>query len=949
MPCSLEQLYSTFDHEPDPAQKEAIGSTKGPLRILAGPGSGKTHVLVLRTLNLLACQEVDPSRIAVVTFTEKAAEQLEDRIRLYSSRLPTTETLPIAELQVGTIHWLCGAFLRRYHPSFRQFETLDELGQKLFIYDHLDDIFDDVTWNGRRLGKWQSKSKTVHHVIPWFNKVTEQTVDWNELQASDDRFLSGLGQAYARYRTLLHEEGYLDFGGILRELHDLLDNDPEAREAARSQLDYIMVDEYQDTNFIQEELLLDLAAPSYNIAVVGDDDQSLYRFRGAEVRNIVEFPDRLAEEGRETEDVELSINYRSHPGIISSYMNFVEEADWTKGDREFRTGHRVVADPKAEFEDYTPALYLEGGPEVLADLVEDLLERGAVEDPNQIALLFHSVASHGLPVVEELQARDIPCYAPRARKYLDHPEVQAAVGVLWGIGRFPHGEGPDGGPVGDTCNWARECYEDLAKREDSDKLIAWLEERRSEYDHLERGEDLKASLLDVVYQALRYQPLRRYVEDPVASRNLGHFTTLLRTFQQQFGFDVLHAGNRRVLPWRLWTSFFYLMRQTGLDDVESEDGPPPGLIQVSTIHQAKGLEFPVVVVGSLEKRPRTSKEIDRVLGPYYPRGRFEPEDRITEFDRRRLLYVGFSRAQHLMVAYSNGDPHRYCESLTKDLPAVDEADLSEIVERIPEEPPRSREQKPVLSLTGDVNAYRRCSRQYRFFKNHGFSPSFAAQVFFGSVVHQTIEDIHRHVLDERQDPLTEDLIEFYFVRNSEILRKRGVHPLAPNQREEALKHVLRYFRSNRDRLDRVEDTEVEVSLEEKDYVLGGRVDLIRGSDGGLELVDFKAQKRPDHDTNGELDAYKDQLAFYYHLLKERLEENAVRRTVLYFTGEEEPERAWMNVDVRQERIQDVVNRFDKTARQILAEDYALRSYPSRKTCRACDFKHYCKRTGSDLN
>lgn len=942
----LTELLEAVRDLPNAQQREAIEQVDGPLRIIAGPGSGKTHVLVLRTLNLMACHDVDPSQIVVITFTEKAAAQLEDRIRTVAGRL---EDRPegIAELNVGTIHWFCGTVLRRHHPEIRRFEPLDALGQQLFIYRRLDSLCEGLQVKGKYLGKWSSKSRASAGLCGWFNKISEEIITAEDLQESevgnkDDLLREWLGVAYDRYRSEMREEGYLDFSLILRELYDLLWADASALATARAEYSHFMVDEYQDTNYVQEEIILQLAAPEFHVAVVGDDDQSLYRFRGATVRNILEFPKRLEELGRPTREVELEINYRSHPEIIQAYLDFMAEGRWTYDGIRFRTGHEVIPDPDAAFEEYPATALLGGTPGELADTVQALIEHDAVQDPSQIALLFHSVSGHAGDVIHELRSRGIDCYAPRAGRYLDHEEVRWSVGLLWALLGFdPDDENrPTDGPVAEICDWAAECWHSLQRHADSGELVAWIERTNGRIQALKSGEDLSASLLDLLYRAFGFEPFKIAVTDPVRARNLGQFTGLVRTFQQQFRFDVIHAGNRDFIPWRLWASFFYLLQSAGVDEIEVEEQSPRGMVQVMTIHQAKGLEFPVVIVGSLEKQWRSAKQMDRVLGPLYRRGPFEPESAITEFDGRREYYVAFSRAEHLLIAYSQGRPYKYFESLADRLPSTESLSLEELSESIPSEPRLDQDSKPTLSLTAHIDAYRRCPRQYRLFHEDGFFPSFAQQVFFGTVVHQTIEDIHRHVLDGRAEDLTEVVVRGYFDRNSELLRKRGIHPLAPSQREAAFEHVARYLAANQDSLDRVIDTEVEVTDELDRYVLNGRVDLIRGDDDAIEMVDFKAQQR--RDSGEEFDRYRDQLAFYWHLLRERYGRRP-DRAVLYFTGEDDAERARVEVDLSKSDIADVVRRFDETAQKILGEEFELEAYPTRDTCRACDFKFYCDR------
>ena len=947
MPLTIADIYATLESPPNQRQRAAIELLDGPLRIIAGPGSGKTHVLVLRTLNLICCQGIPPGRIVVVTFTERAAREITDRVRLYANRLPEVPK-QLAELNVGTIHWFCGVVLRRYHPTLRRYEPLDGLGQKLFIYKRLNEICDDTLRpGGRYLGRWQSKSSAAQELAGWLNKVTEETITSAQLRGTDDAFLGMLATAYERYRAALHDSGYLDFSAILRELYDLLTNDPAVLQRAQEDYAHFMIDEYQDTNYVQEDVLLKLAAPQYNMAVVGDDDQSLYRFRGATVRNILEFSDRLKALGQPPQTVPLEVNYRSHPSVIRAYLDFMSDCNWVSGGVQFRAAHDVVPDPGKQFANYPATVGLVGTPTGLADLIQMLIRRGAVQDLSQIALLFYSVASDGRDAINALRQRGIECYAPRAGRFLDHEEVRHAVGVLWALGGFADddAERPANGPVSDTCAWASECLAHLRRRPEAAELCVWLDQKRRQIDALQRGDDIRASLLDVLYQALRHDPLRAFLEDPIAATNIGYLTSLLRVFQQQFGFHVIHGGNKQYLPWALWTSFFYLLHSTGVDDVEKEESAPLGMVQVMTIHQAKGLEFPVVIVGSLERTARTAKEMDRLLGPLYPRGAFEPTQRVTEFDWRRLFYVGFSRAQHLLIAYSDGAPYGFFQPMLQRISDSGAVNWDDIVRFLPREEVVPSKQKPMLSLTGHINVYRRCPRQYEFFNEDAFAPSFAAQVFFGTVVHQTIEDIHRHVLDGRPEALDEGLIEQFFQRNSELLRRRGIHPLAPNQREEAKAHVFRYFNANRERMGNVIDTEVEVMLEQDSYLLDGRVDLIRSDDGALEMVDFKAQRRLDQGE--EFDAYRDQLALYWHLLEQRYGRRP-DRAVLYFTGEEAAERARVLVDLPQADIKDVVKRFDVTAQHILAREFELRHYPPRDTCRACDFKHYCRRAEVDV-
>ncbi|MHB8836821.1 MAG: UvrD-helicase domain-containing protein [Candidatus Methylomirabilia bacterium] len=306
------------------AQKAVVGHGDGPLLVIAGPGSGKTYSLVLRALNLLLLGKAEPRELVICTFTEKAAFGLRDRISSAAARLGYGGDL--SELRVSTIHGLCNRLLQAHRhrtPLGNNYETLDELTQLLFIFENFEELVPPQT-DGRYLGRWQTKWNTIEGLSGYFNKITEELVDPERLAGSSTPFLHALGTSYLAYRQRLMARNRLDFAHQQKFLHDLL-HDPVVGPAVIGKVRYLLVDEYQDTNYIQEQILLKLSEGSGNICVVGDEDQSLYRFRGATVRNILEFAQRLP--GCST--VSLTTNYRSHRTIVEKYARWMASADWS--------------------------------------------------------------------------------------------------------------------------------------------------------------------------------------------------------------------------------------------------------------------------------------------------------------------------------------------------------------------------------------------------------------------------------------------------------------------------------------------------------------------------------------------------------------------------------------------------------------------------------------------
>lgn len=936
-------------HYPDlnESQRAIVAHGDGPLLAIAGPGSGKTYCIVLRALNLILLEKASPREIALCTFTEKAAFEMRDRLAAAARTVGHKGDL--SEITVSTIHGWCNQLLTQHRHRTElgnSFETLDELTQLLFIFDHFDDVIGPPV-NDLHLGRWRTRWTAIEGVRGYFDKITEELIDPAVLSASADPFLKDLGRSYLAYKQALFAKNRVDFAHLQRLVLDLLD-DVGVGEAVTRGIKFVLVDEYQDTNFVQEQLVLKLSSASGNLCVVGDEDQSLYRFRGSTVRNILEFPQRLAG----CKVVKLTRNYRSHRDIVQRYDQWMGSANWSNPEGvSFRFDKKIEPDPNAEHPAY-PAVFAIWGRDQrdeanrFADLVAYLKANSVIEDYSQVALLLHSVRQdHSGAYLDALQRRGIPAFCPRARAYFENDEIRdlvACFAILFGW--HGTGRGQVAGAVAELAAYVDNGIVQLARRFGLPHPLAEaLRQWSAEISALKENEALDLRPADYLYRLLALEPFRSAVKNENAARNLAIFSQLLNVFQAYYHYTVVTHRNREFLRLHLFNSFLRLLYEGGINEYEDPDQPfPKGYVQVMTIHQAKGLEFPVVVVGSLSKQLSSPKQVDRDLGQFYRRPPFEPEGRITQFDRMRLHYVAFSRPQKVLVLSAHEPPKDHFAPIWQGLPQWPyvEKDLLAaqsfaLHERMPV--------KKSYSFTGDLKIYETCPRQYQFFREYDFTPSRSAVIFFGLLVHQTIEEIHRLVLDGKLDDLDEPRIRELFDRTFRFLVLSDVRPIAGAAKAAAFTQVMNYFRQNRDEMRRVIQTEVDVSLEKDGYILGGKVDLLLGGDGKLELLDFKTSPRPKGSPDL-IAAYERQLCTYAHILQKR-HGRSVDRLLLYWTSEPRKADALMVLPYDPAKVDEAGRYFDEVVARIQRKEFSITKPPESAICKECDLRLFCHAEG----
>lgn len=949
-------------------QLQAVQTTEGPVLIIAGPGSGKTKTLVERTVNIIRTGKAAPEEIFITTFTEKAARELVTRI---SDRLEEEKIkVNLNEMFVGTMHSLFLRILEEFRDFTRlkkSYKTLDDFDQQYMIFksfydfEKIDDFILLIHTNQSRWDKCDTLAE-------WINKTTEEIEDPETLLLSEKPKLRVLGNILAQYRKILEEENALDFSNIQTEFLSIITRFPEVLEKLQGRLKYFMIDEYQDTNPIQEKILLKLSAKSRNICVVGDDDQSLYRFRGATVENILRFPQHFPGMG---EPILLEVNYRSHPEIIDFYSKFMAACDWKDQGKEFRYSKNIRPQEGKDFHGHPAVIRVSGqdglenwNSEVL-EFIQTLLEKGIISDYNQIAFLAKSVKNPGvLSLANFLEAHGVPVFSPRSALFFRRPEIRLFIGMFRML--FPQLPNLEEGreALNEIVAYYNVCFAEFAeeiRKEENKDLRNWAAKKAQLLNSLTANTDFAFSGL--FYEALQFPLFARYLkvemkgysEEVRPLYNIGILSKLIVRFEFLNDVDLFTPKRLEWVLKRFFQDYLRFLYDGGIAEFEAFDElTPSGCISFMTIHQSKGLEFPIVLVDSLKSGPREQgSEIDILIAEHLGREPYEPVKKIKNFDFYRLFYTAFSRAKNLLVMsaqenvpHKKGEwnvPSKYFKPFYDQLPTWRDEPVR-LEEIIAEEvkPPKLKKE---YSFTSHIMLFENCAWQFKYFREAAFNPIRVSSTLFGTLVHHTIEDIHKAAIRGETALINQENVEAWFERNYDALSRAEHVYMKPTTKKGALNQVLDYVEKTQGNWERIKEAEVDVSLVNDKYILTGKIDLIRGENGTVEIIDFKTSKKPemhDPEENVMIERYRRQLELYAHIVEERYGYK-VSQVHLYYTNttasQGNPYISWRRDQLPMEKT---IRSFDATVNRIEKKDFRLPKRPG-KLCENCDMNHFCNR------
>ncbi len=603
----------------NPPQREAVLHTEGPLVVFAGAGSGKTRVITHRVAHLVADKQVYPSRILAVTFTNKAAGEMRARLE---------KLVPggVGGMWVGTFHAICARLLRKHADAIglkKDFTIYDDQDQQAMIKRVLKDLDLDP------------KEHTPKQLANRINREKQEMRGPEEPRSAmyQDRILTDV---YEAYEVALRRAGALDFGDLIYQTVRALERIPELRNEVAGKFRYTMVDEFQDTNHAQLRLVDALVSVHGNVCVVGDDDQGIYRWRGADRRNILDFKRRYPD----AKVIKLEQNYRSTQRILRAAHDVISRNE----DRE----------PKQLFTENEEGNLLRlytcaDASDEANTLTYDLLQRMRDDDLDleDMAVLYRTHAQ-SRSLEEALRAVNLPYRIIGGVRFYDRAEVKDLLAYLRvlhnpeddvsvlrvlnvparGIGKTSedrimglaaeHGEGVYGAlrrVAQDPALLGRAAGKRVAE------FVTLIEALRASHKAGAGLYDLASQTLDRsgYIASLREQDT---AEAEARVENLGELLTSVANFEREAEEATLAAFLERVAL------------ETQADEHGSESK-----LTLMTVHAAKGLEFPVVYVTGLEEGlfPR----VDQVYGA----------DAEELEEERRLAYVAFTRAEEQLVLF----------------------------------------------------------------------------------------------------------------------------------------------------------------------------------------------------------------------------------------------------------------------------------------------------------
>ncbi|MBU6388931.1 UvrD-helicase domain-containing protein [Patescibacteria group bacterium] len=927
-----------------PDQLQAVTHTTGPCLVVAGAGTGKTKVITHRIAYLILQHMVPAERIVALTFTDKAAREMEDRV---DRLLPYGVTGTV----ISTFHSFGADILKRHafllglDPASRLMTAADEIS---FLRQHLAELPTKLYKPSKNpveflhaLTQFLSRAKdeclTPDEIIAHAKTLRKTAAD--DATAEQAAKLEELGRVYAAVDRLYADASVLSYGDLIYQVVKLFRNFPSAVKEERERVSYLLIDEFQDTNYAQSEVARLLTGPNGNIMAVGDDDQAIYSFRGANINNILHF--------RETypgaKAVPLTENFRSTQPILDTAYALIQHNNPNRLEARESISKRLISQRVGgslpEHWHFERSIFEQ---QKVADTINDLLRSGLYE-PEDIAILVRSRShSHGMEAA--LQSRGIPYHCLGDNRFYHQPLIQSVLSFL----RFL--TDPD-----NNLNLFY-CLTHPPFRVPERVLQKYMNASRyqtvSLYEYLEQSSNLDTD----VTAALQYlqklitecgglqtsQAFLHFIQDSGLTEQMkeeGQSMDLLATLHEEISAYETVRGASGVAEYIQYLDYL-LASEEEITLQRDNDTASPG-VRVLTIHKSKGLEFSVVFVMSMVQGRFPGKNYaDSLPFPYeITHSHLNPTENKEE-EERRLAYVAFTRAKERLYLTSSElyeerkTPAKVSQFVIEALGASSqpqrgkEAPLPLPTGRTGKKEGQ-RYQPPTFSPSALEN-YMSCPKKYEY--QYVLNVKAPASHFanFGISVHETL----RKWWEARRNGKDADIDTLY--RESWISggyeNKRHEH----ERFQEGLEMLKRYEERHRD--EPIKPVALEQSCKirlEEGIVLNGkidRVDLL--PDGKYKVIDYKTGESVKKSKD-----LADDIALGSYVLALTQQRRTVEEVEIQYLMKDEAvtlKQADLDLTAVQAKVKETVTRIRADI-----ERGEFTPTPSLNTCQYCDYRDIC--------
>ncbi len=890
---------------------DAVSHRGGHLQIIASAGSGKTEVVSQRIADLFADGAL-PAEVVAFTFNEAAADELKTRVEDRVSHRLRAEFLDrLNDCFIGTIHAYCFRLLQRHVPKFEAYDVLDEHGLSAFL---------SVESNRIQLKQLNPK---LFEAIRQFRANVD--VVENELLAVDQ--LEGtFAEVVRNYYDELDLRRLLTYGQQIEQAVRALESGSVLGEV-HSSLRHLVVDEYQDINPAQERLIELLASGPVELCVVGDDDQSIYQWRGADVTNILEFEQRYG-----ATQYSIVVNRRSRPGIVG-LANQVSASIQGRLPKEMRR-HRPTAEPDHSV---WVAPTEQDEADRIAETIRILHEQGG--QYSDMAILVRGKVAY--PAL--LRALDDVPVTTSASTGLFHQPLARLFGrtlaflAHTGWSDEPYGRREEVG-LNDLAEQYQLEFELSAARQD--QVRGRLETWQAEVADPTRPADLVGDYYRLLEDCgvLEWNPddpsqIARLGSLAQCSRILADFESVQRRSRpdpEAPGEQIGGQDRGQFFFFRLAT-FVQNYAHGAYEGFEGEEDVTVDAVTLTTIHRAKGREWPIVFVPSLTARRFPSSMTGQAGTWFVSQELFTPERyEGSENDERRLFYVAVTRARdwlslsaHERVNKKRGSPSPFLNGLGAQPRPVRPA--------LPPPLGESGGTDEVTRLTlsfSELADFLRCPYAFRLRHGLGFQPQIAQELGYGKAVHHTLRRVAEHYQESGGTPSAQEL-EVMF--DEEFFLPFASKPAHGRLKASARRLVDRYIESYWEDFGRLWEVERPFELHLDDAVISGRADVILDREGGsihaLALVDYKTSLRREYEFDLQLQVYA----------------SAGRREGLDVRGAyvhdlDQADR--VPVDIEGPALESAEKRVSEALRQYREADFT--PTPSERVCGTCDMRAVCR-------